>query len=372
MPAKKFRKKVATVESVDSSDSEVEVEVTKKKKTKSKRHSNSSSTDTSSTKRSKPESNQEGKEKRQELRAEIQRQQDVLNSKIIAIKRAKGDQKELLKLEIQQLITGIAENKQLLTELINHGSSTPTTDEGSVKACENMKKLLGAMKGAKMNKDGVIDLRKKLKDKGITGYYDEAELIAERDCYKTTLKYISEKDSNLCTQSKTKRVHRVGGTPGIGKTTFRFYLLWLWVNKKDAWLKKFDVVHFSIDDWVYTIKPEDGEFSITLAKYENILHAGRDRKGLGLLEAPEKLKSLDKTLNGMESLILTGSPGRFQAGSEIYKVSPPMTCLVLWTLAEAKFLVSCQLLTQQELKERFKTYGGVLRLLTCNPEMLTG
>eukprot|EP01060_Flectonema_neradi_P014487 TRINITY_DN2113_c1_g1_i5.p1 TRINITY_DN2113_c1_g1~~TRINITY_DN2113_c1_g1_i5.p1 ORF type:complete len:360 (+),score=46.19 TRINITY_DN2113_c1_g1_i5:701-1780(+) len=130
-------------------------------------------------------------------------------------------------------------------------------------------------------------------------------------------------------------------------------------------------MHFSIDDWVYTIKPEDGEFSITLANYATIFDAGRDRKGLGLLEAPKELTSLDKTLNGMEALILTGSPERFQAGG-IYKVSPPMTCLVLWTLAEAKFLVNCNVVSKDELKERFKTYGGVLRLLTINPEHAKG
>ena len=341
MPGKNYSRK--KVNPVDSSDPEAEVEVTVEKKTKSKRRS-SSSTDTSNT-RSKPESDQEGKKKR--LRAEIRRQETVLNSKKIEIKKA----------------------QERLNHLTNPRSSTPTNDEVTVKACKKMKKLLGAMKDAKKNKDGVIDLRRKLKDKGITEHYDEAELIAERDCYKTTLKYISEKDSDLLTQSKTKRVHRVGGTPGIGKTTFRFYLLWLWVNRKDDWLKKFDVVYFSNANWVYTItQVKDGEFGVTRAKYETILDEGQKKKGLGLLEAPKELKSIDKSLYGMEALILTGSPGRFQTGSEIYKVSPPMTCLVLWTFEEAKFLVKCKVLSNDnELEKRFETYGGVLRLLICNP-----
>ena len=365
MPGKKNRKKVGKVESVDNSDSEAEVEVPVEKKTKSKRHS--SSTDTSNTaKRSKHESDQEGKEKR--LRTEI----DRLENKKASIKFGKGDFAGISPDEKQyyldECVADIAKNNKRLDELINPRSSTPTNDEGSVNACENMKKLLEAMKDAKKNKDGVIDLREKLKDKGITGYYDEAELIAERDCYKTTLEYISKKDSDLCKQTKTKRVHRVGGTPGIGKTTFRFYLLWLWVNKKHDWLNMFDVVHFSDAEWVYTItRSEEGEFGVTLKKYETLLHPGRERTGLGLLEAPEKL-SVDKTLFGMKALILTGSPERFLKGNEIYKVSPAMTYLVLWTFKEAEFLVSCKVLSQEQLEERFETYGGVLRLLMCEPQ----
>ena len=85
--------------------------------------------------------------------------------------------------------SNIDENKETLKELIYRRTSTPTNDEGSVNACENMKKLLEAMKGAKMN-EGVIDLRKKLKGKGIAGYYDEAEVLLERNCYKDALEIL--------------------------------------------------------------------------------------------------------------------------------------------------------------------------------------
>ena len=353
MPGKKNRK-VGKVEA--------EVEVPAEKKAKSKRHS--SSTDTSNTtKRSKHESDQEG------LRAEIDRLGRNLDQAVADEKFTKGKEQARLQAMITRLTAEIAKNDKRLDKSINTRSSTPTNDEGSVNACENMKKLLEAMKDAKKNKDGVIDLREKL-----NGSYNEANIILERACYKETLRHISSTDGNLTKQKQvsTQRVHRVGGTPGIGKTTFRFYLLWLWVNKKDDWLNMFDVVHFSDAEWVYTIKTKDGEFSITLAEYKTLLHPGRDRKGLGLLEAPKELTSLDKTLNGMEALILTGSPGRFQTGSEIYKVSPPMTCLVLWTFEEAKFLVKCSILSDVQLKERFKAYGGVLRLLTSDPENAEG
>ena len=147
------------------------------------------------------------------------------------------------------------------------------------------------------------------------------------------------------------------------------------MNKKDNWLNMFDRVHFSSSKWIYTIMRNSDSFSVERHDgYKSVFDEGRPMKGLGLMESSETLDALDKQLRGMEALILTGSPGRLQAGTEIHKVVSRKAYITLWVKEEAEKLVDYDMFGnngKSQLDERFEPYGGLFRFLVeDNPEEL--
>ena len=58
--------------------------------------------------------------------------------------------------------------------------------------------------------------------------------IYPRKCYRDGLDYVMKKRS----EDKAHKIFRFGGTPGIGKTTFRYWVLWLWVGGKNKGLRQ--------------------------------------------------------------------------------------------------------------------------------------
>ena len=115
-------------------------------------------------KRLKPESDQEGKEKK--LRDEVEKlkekKKNIKFGKVGFAGIPSGEKKYLL----EECEADIAKENERL-DVLYRRSSTPTNDKGSVNDCDNMKKLLEAMKKAKMKK-GVIDLSERaIDEKGL-------------------------------------------------------------------------------------------------------------------------------------------------------------------------------------------------------------
>ena len=200
--------------------------------------------------------------------------------------------------------------------------------------------------------------------------WKEARLILERDCYVNALKKIaSDLEARSCAEEP---VFKITGTPGIGKTTFRFWILLQWVKGNNEFLKYFETILFSDGDaHVYEITRKGDNFDISVAVYDGSVF-NRNKKGtIGVFEMPEKLPVIDKELDGMELLILTGSPSRFQRGCEILKDSGYSVCLPLWTRTEIANLpvdifelkATNDAEQQKELDYKFEQFGGVLRFL---------
>ena len=371
--SKQKAKQTSDSSSESSSGSESERVKSAKKKAskpapkKSKRSSNSSS-DSSSTKRSKVDSEQAWKIH------QLNDRLDKLKTALITKQGELDDEADTkkctrLKREIAQFNNDITKNEALHEKLMLQPTTSTKDNSASIAACDNMKVLVEAMQSVEMNEVGIIDLKGKVVDAQERPLYEEAEIILERQCYKNSLQYITDKDKNA-----KPRITYVGGTPGVGKTSFRFYLLWLWVNKKDGWLNNFESVHFSHCKHIYTITRDDREFSVSRSTEKEIFDSGNPNLGLGLIEAPAKLEALEHQLYGMAALIMTVSPGRLGAGTEISKVVSSKTYITLWDMNEAIKLVQFGIFGdegKQQLNERFPLYGGVLRLLAhSDPEEL--
>ena len=249
----------------------------------------------------------------------------------------------------------------------NENEREDGTKRPKLQQVDKMQNLLNAMKDSS-TEAGLT----RLKFDDDFDMWKEAKLILERKCYITALDTIADKFLNR--DKNTEPVHTITGTPGIGKTTFRFWILLLWVQNSNKFLMGFSTILFSNGDkQVYTITRKDDSFSVSCADYDQYVFEGKSRSRFGVLEMPKELPIADKQLFGMEVLILTGSPSRFKQGCEILKDNTKLgsVCLPLWTWDEINCLpiqnfsleATDETEKRKELNYKFKQFGGVLQFL---------
>ena len=231
----------------------------------------------------------------------------------------------------------------------------------------NMKKLLDAMANSSTDANGLTTLE--VKDDVGELVWKEAKFLLQRECYVKAWTKIKE---DLEEKTNTVPVYKITGTPGIGKTAFRFWILLQWVREKV--FSEFKTILFSDGvQKVYEITRIENQFTISCVDYDGDVFCGPSKGRFGVFEMPERLPIPDKQLQGMELLILAGSPSRFQGGSEVMKVNSEQgSCLPLWQYDEILKLpldtfeleATTEEKKKEELRTKFEDFGGVLRLLS--------
>ena len=247
--------------------------------------------------------------------------------------------------------------------------------------CEKMEALLEAMGSAKPN-NGLYDLSTVADQNG----FENAKYILTRRCYNDFLKWAGKDktwDTGVC---------GVGGTPGIGKTTFRYWALLQWVQGKDEWLNKYTSIVFYLNaEMIFHITQDQTSFLAHFIKPSETFHLVHDRPdSLGLLEINEdvaRLMSGSTELYGMTHAIFCGSPGAFkkQGRPQLFKealMASKMQYFPLWSKEEVVKLPrgffkwneasKNNTLWKKELYEMMGLYGGVLQFIRSNREYAEG
>ena len=248
--------------------------------------------------------------------------------------------------------------------------------------CEKMEALLEAMGSAKPN-NGLYDLSTVADQNG----FENAKYILTRRCYNDFLKWAGKDktwDTGVC---------GVGGTPGIGKTTFRYWALLQWVQGNNPWLNKYTCIVFFVSiAEIYQMKRTGDKFEATLIRTNIFSPTNYVSDSLGLLEINEDVASLMSGadhLSGMRHAIFCGSPGAFkkkkQGRPQLFKealMASKMQYFPLWSKEEVVKLPrgffkwnkasKSNTLWKKELYEMMSLYGGVLQFIRSNREYAEG
>jgi hypothetical protein len=153
----------------------------------------------------------------------------------------------------------------------------------------------------------------------------------------------------------------VSGTPGIGKSSFRYYLLWLWLEN-DASMKGFDCVHFDHDKKSYFIsRPKSGKLQVYKMRDPRDWVGNIVKNCLGLMELTKDDEGR-QSASRLKLALWTASPGATDAyGKELLKM--PKTgryYLPEWNEDEVKKVFGPN--------SAFPLYGGIPRLLECTAD----
>eukprot|EP00754_Rhynchopus_humris_P029543 Rhum_TRINITY_DN15221_c6_g1::Rhum_TRINITY_DN15221_c6_g1_i4::g.143756::m.143756 len=244
-----------------------------------------------------------------------------------------------------------------------HGSGSTGSDSGSKRRRVNddadalLNKLTeqcNAFLAADMSA-GVLDI--------------QGEKLLQRACYETTLEWLAENEPKKIGEpgrTYQERLFPVGGTPGVGKTTFRLWVLarWLYAKKSqnpagiDEWLAKFEAVcFFETDRQLFDVRLDAGSVKVGSSEYvvtPNVRTLLLVEWTRGMAEA----LTTEAQLSATKSVaIVTGSPGRFVKGSQAMKErwSSPPKYLPTWSSEELAEVVSFS-------ADKLHEYGGVARL----------
>ena len=193
-----------------------------------------------------------------------------------------------------------------------------------------------------------------------------------RKCYSKGLQYVAKKRE----ENAQRKIFRFGGTPGVGKTTFRYWVLRRWLLGRMKGLPEFKHMLFSVgtEDLFLLSKDDDGAVSVTSPGTPNEVYprlftwsdtclgvVEMSKPGGGIYDIPtEKCR--------MSLLMIVGSPGKFSKGAECFKGAVPLPFYFrVWKKREVSKLPT-DLFTdaeedEAEIRDRCVQYGGVLRLI---------
>ena len=202
--------------------------------------------------------------------------------------------------------------------------------------------------------------------------------IYPRKCYREGLDYVMKGLS----EDKRNKIFRFGGTPGIGKTTFRYWVLWLWVRGKTKGLRqKHCLFSIGTEGLVLLTRGNDENEKITVSTPgmpdQIYLHSHEwsddcvgvvemSKPGTGIYNIPAQRCPC------VSLFIIVGSPGKFSKGVECFKqiaIADPHY-FPTWDVDEAAQLPPVlftadngETVNEATIRRRCEDYGGVLRLM---------
>ena len=306
--------------------------------------------------------------------------------KCVAQGRFKSDMYKYWSGEVEKLEFSVNKLEDTIIAVLQKDKDRYSTNAENEQAnekpvrCEKMEALLEAMGSAKPN-NGLYDLSTVADQNG----FEDAKYILTRQCYNDFLGWAGHREWE-------RRVCGIGGTPGIGKTTFRYWALLQWVQGKDEWLNKYTSIVFYLNaEMIFHITQDQTSFLAHFIKPSETFHLVHDRPdSLGLLEINEdvaRLMSGSTQLYGMTHAIFCGSPGAFkkQGRPQLFKealMASKMQYFPLWSKEEVVKLPrgffkwneasKNNTLWKKELYEMMSLYGGVLQFIRSNREYAEG
>ena len=199
--------------------------------------------------------------------------------------------------------------------------------------------------------------------------------IYPRDCYQEGLDYVIQKRG----ENMRHKIFRFGGTPGIGKTTFRYWILWLWVRGETNGLQQKHCLFSIGTSRLVLLTREQGDITVRGAGdpcdvYPAISPWSDDCVGVVEMSLPHQgIYKIPAEMCPCASLLLiVGSPGKFVKGVSCFKgvaIASPYY-FPTWDADEAAKLPVTHFATdpsetvdEATIRRRCEEYGGVLRLM---------
>ena len=148
----------------------------------------------------------------------------------------------------------------------------------------------------------------------------------------------------------------ISGTPGIGKSTFRYYLLWAWLQGQ---LSEFKSIDFDHDGKSYFIRRNaDGFLAIFCMRQQREWSFDKFESTLGLYELSE-IDTGRESAGAMKFALWVSSPGASQKNGKalLTKTNTTRGVLPVWSEKEL------QDASGGVLPSTAKKYGGVPRLV---------
>ena len=201
--------------------------------------------------------------------------------------------------------------------------------------------------------------------------------IFPRRCYSKALQYVVQKRE----ESVYHRIFRFAGTPGVGQTTFRYWVLRRWLLGKMKGLPEFRHLLFSVGtEKLYLLsKHDDGTVSVASPGPAGEVFSGihswsEDCLGVVELSQPGRgIHDMAETCPCVSLLMIVGSPGKFSRKVSCFKgrVSPTFYFPV-WDEEEVSKLpielFEGTNVDEAEKRRRYVEHGGVLRLMKFHPD----
>ena len=202
--------------------------------------------------------------------------------------------------------------------------------------------------------------------------------IYPRDCYQKGLDYVIQKRGEETGRFKHK-IFRFGGTPGIGKTTFRYWILWLWVRGETNGLQQKHCL-FSIGTSKLVLLTREHK-NITVRRagdpcdvYPTSASWSGDCVGVVEMSTPQTGIHLipEGECPCVSLLMIVGSPGKFFKGVSCFKAAVIASPYYFptWDANEAAKLPvehfapdPSETVDEATIRRRCEEYGGVLRLM---------
>ena len=202
--------------------------------------------------------------------------------------------------------------------------------------------------------------------------------IYPRKCYREGLDYVMKKRG----EDKRHKIFRFGGTPGIGKTTFRYWVLWLWVRGKNKGLRQKHCL-FSIGTEGLVLltrgNGKDEKITVSTPGRPDEIYPRKHKWSDDCVGVVEMSKPGTGIYNiGAEQcpcvslFIIVGSPGKFSKGAGCFKqiaIADPHY-FPTWDVDEAAQLPPVlfnadngETVDKVFIRRRCEDYGGVLRLM---------
>ena len=199
--------------------------------------------------------------------------------------------------------------------------------------------------------------------------------IYPRKCYSEGLEYVAK-----MLEDRKSEIIRFGGTPGVGKTTFRYWVLRRWLLGKMKGLPEFKHMLFSVGtEDLFLLSKDDGAVSVTCPGPANKVFPQVHKWSkdcLGEVEMSKSKSGIDNISTQacpcVSLLLIVGSPGKFTKGGGCFKGKAPKPFYFpVWKKKEVLKLPSeifCGTnIDDAEQISRYVEYGGVLRLMQFLP-----
>ena len=202
--------------------------------------------------------------------------------------------------------------------------------------------------------------------------------IYPRKCYRDGLDYVMKKRGEETGRFKHK-IFRFGGTPGIGKTTFRYWILWLWVRGETNGLQQKHCLFSIGTSKLVLLTREHKNITVRGAGdpcdvYPTSAPWSGDCVGVVEMSTPQTGIHLipEGECPCVSLLMIVGSPGKFFKGVSCFKavvIASPYY-FPTWDANEAAKLPVAhfapdpsETVDEATIRRRCEEYGGVLRLM---------
>ena len=209
---------------------------------------------------------------------------------------------------------------------------------------------------------------------GLPEHAHHPSCIYPRDCYQKGLDYVIQKQG----EGTEYKIFRFGGTPGIGKTTFRYWILWLWVRGETNGLRQKHCLFSIGTSTLVLLTREQGGITVREAGdpckvYPAISPWSDDCVGVVEMSLPHQgiYKIPEESCPCASLLMIVGSPGKFFKGVSCFKgaIASPYY-FPTWDADEAAKLPVAhftpdpsETVDEATIRRRCEEYGGVLRLM---------